>query len=152
MELRPAWLAFPDSVSGPESPQSFDWAGRHRHWRWATPTSPPPRGKGARTHLLSDVSSPFQPWGPVEFSMLTGTPSLISGRGGKCALHPLWLRGPAQPGKTPGQLFPPLCRVPLGVSLGGETLPWMKSKGKAHAGPCIPKTGSGVGALQTSPA
>lgn len=45
----------------------------------------------------------------------------------------------------------PSRRVPLGVGLGGETLPWTKSKGKHMRGPHIPKTGCGVGAWLTFP-
>lgn len=47
--------------------------------------------------------------------------------------------------------LPPSGRVPLGVGLGGETLPWTKSKGKHRLGTHIPKTGCGVGAWLTFP-
>ena len=72
-------------------------------------------------------------------------PGLVSGRGGRGALHPPWLRGPAQPGKIPSlySLYPPAGLIPLGVGLGGETRPWMKSSGNHRQGPNIPKTGRG---------
>lgn len=50
------------------------------------------------------------------------------------------------------ELSPLSCRAPLGVGLGGETLPWTKSKGKHMLGAHIPKTGCGVGAWLTFPA
>lgn len=65
--------------------------------------------------------------------------------GARAWFHPHWLGGPAPPGKTPGPLLSPSCRIPWGVGLGGQTRPWMRSSGNHMWGPHIPKTGRGWG-------
>lgn len=101
-------------------------------------------GRGARTHLLSAVSFPLRPWGPVWFSMLTGTMGAGFRKGWERYPSPPVAQGPSPAWKNP-QLFPPSCRVPLGMGLGGERRSWMKSKGKHMLGPHPPKQEVGWG-------